>query len=46
MHLLSLYTSCLFSMLVNEDIVEIENPDGIFLPTFVVDGFSGWFLHS
>ena len=27
---LSLYTSCLFSMLLNDDIVDIEKSDGIF----------------
>ena len=35
----------LFSMLVNEDIVDIEKPDGICSPTFAVDEFSGLFLH-
>ena len=43
-HLL-LYTSCLFSMIRNEDNVEIEKPDEICLLTFVVDEFSGLFLH-
>ena len=38
---LPLYTSCLFSMLLNEDIVDIEKPDGIRLLTFVVDEFLG-----
>ena len=37
MQSLPLYTSCLFSMLLNEDILEIEKPDGIFSFTFVVD---------
>ena len=32
-------------MLLNEDIVEIKNPDGICSLTFVVDEFSGLFLH-
>ena len=32
-------------MLLNEDIVDIENLDGICLLTFVVDEFSGLFLH-
>ena len=36
---LPLYTSCLFSMLINEDIVDIEKPDGMCLLTFVVDEF-------
>ena len=40
-----LYTSCLFSMLLNDDTVDIEKPDGIYLLTFVVDEFSGLFLH-
>ena len=37
MQSLPLYTSCLFSMLLNEDILEIEKPDGILSFTFVVD---------
>ena len=32
-------------MLLNEDIVEIEKSDPICLLTFVVDEFSGLFLH-
>ena len=32
-------------MLLNEDIVDIKKPEGICLPTFVVDEFSGLFLH-
>ena len=32
-------------MLVNEDIVDIEKVDGICSLTFVVDEFSGLFLH-
>ena len=43
---LPLYTSCLFSMLLSEDIIGIEKPDGISLLTFVVNEFSGLFLHS
>ena len=42
---LPLYTSCLFSMLLNEDIVDIEKPDGICSLTFVGHEFSGLFLH-
>ena len=42
---LLLYTSCLFSMIRNEDNVEIEKPDEICLLTLVVDEFSGLFLH-
>ena len=41
-----MYTSCLFSMFLNDDIVDIEKADGIFLPTFFVNEFSGLFLHS
>ena len=33
-------------MLLNEDIVAIEKSDGVCLLTFVVDEFSGLFLHS
>ena len=32
-------------MLLNENIVDIEKPDGIYLLTFFVDEFSGLFLH-
>ena len=38
---LPLYTSCQFSMLLNDDIVDIEKPNGICLATFVVDEFLG-----
>ena len=34
-----------FFMLLNEDFVDIEKPDEIYLLTFVVDKFSGLFLH-
>ena len=40
-----LYTSCLFSILLNEDFVNTERPDGICPLTFAVDEFSGLFLH-
>ena len=33
-------------MLLNDYIVYIKKPDGICSPTFVVDEFSGLFLHS
>ena len=33
-------------MSLNDDIVEIEKPDGICSPTFAVDEFSGLFLHQ
>ena len=46
MQSLPLYTSCLFSILINKDLVDIEKPDWICLLTFVVDDFSGLFLHS
>ena len=32
-------------MLLKEDIVDIEKPEGIFSLTFDVDEFSGLFLH-
>ena len=37
---------CLFSILLNDDIVDIEIPVEMCLLTFVVDEFSGLFLHS
>ena len=46
MQSLPLHTACLFSMLLNDDIIDIENPDGIRSPIFVVDEFSGLYLHS
>ena len=36
-HSLPLYTLSLFSMLLNDDIVDTEKPDGICSPTFVVN---------
>ena len=42
---LPLYTSCLFSILLIEDIVDIEKPDGKCSLTLVVDEFSGSFSH-
>ena len=39
-----LYTSCLFSMLLDDDIVDIEKLDGICSPAFVMDELSGLFL--
>ena len=45
MQSLSLHASCLFSMLLNDDILDTEKPDGICSFTFVVDEFSGLFLH-
>ena len=29
-----------------DDIIDIKNPERIFLVTFIVDNFSGLFLHS
>ena len=45
MQSLPLYTSCLFSILLNEDVVDVEKPDGTCFFTFAVDEFSGLFLH-
>ena len=45
MRYLPLYTSCLFSVSSNNDILDIEKPDGICSPTFVVGDFLGLFLH-
>ena len=45
MQSLPLHTSCLFSMILNDDIVDIAKPDRICSPTFVVDEFSGLYLH-
>ena len=45
MESLPLYTRCLFSMVLKEDIVGIEKPNGKCWLTFVVDEFSGLFLH-
>ena len=39
MQTLPLYTSCLFSILLNDDIVDIEKLDGICWLTFVVNEF-------
>ena len=46
MQFLSLYTSRLFSMLLNDDIVGIETYEGICSPAFVENEFSGLFLHQ
>ena len=43
---LSLFTLCLLSMFLNNDIVDIEKADGVCLLAFAVDNFSGLFLHS
>ena len=45
MHSSPLYIFCLFFMLLNKDIVDIEKSVGICLFTFVVDELSRLFLH-
>ena len=46
MQYLPLYTSCLFSMFLNDNIVDIEKPEGTGSPTFVVvDEFPELYLH-
>ena len=42
---LALYTSCLFSMLLTDDTVDVEKPGGTCKSTFVVDEFSGLLLY-
>ena len=37
--------SSLFSMLLNENIADIEKPDGIYLLTFAANEISGLVLH-
>ena len=39
-------TLCLFSIPLNDDIVDIEKSDGIFSPIVVADEFSGLLLNS
>ena len=46
MESLPLHISYLFSMLLNEDIVDSEKPDGICWLTFVLVGFSGSLFFS
>ena len=41
---LPLYTSCLFYMLLNGNIVNIEKPDRVCSLNFVIDEFTGLFL--
>ena len=44
---LPLYTSCLFSMLLNDNIVQIQTPDGIFSSAFVVNEFQDYqYIHQ
>ena len=45
MESLLLYTLYLFSMLLNDNVVDIEKPDGICSVTFVEDEFAWLFLH-
>ena len=45
MQSLPLYTSCLFSMLLKENIVDTEKSDGQCSLTYVVAEFSGLFWH-
>ena len=45
MKFLPLYTSCLFFMHINEDVIDIEKHDGIYSLTFVVDDVSGLILY-
>ena len=42
---LPLYTSCLISMLLNDDMVDTKKPDGMCSPTFVMNEFSGLLSH-
>ena len=42
---LPLYTSCLFSISLNDNIVDIEKPYGICSFSSAEDDFSGLFLH-
>ena len=44
MQSLPLYTLFLFSMLLNDDVADIETPDGISSTTFILDKFSGLLL--
>ena len=43
---LLLYTSCLYSMLLNEDVVDIEKPNGTCSLTLVKDEFSVFLIHE
>ena len=46
MQSIPLYTSCLFSMSLNDDIADIKKINGICSLTSVEDEFSRLFLHS
>ena len=39
------YTSFYFSMLLNDDIIDLEKPDRTYSPTIVVDELSEFFLN-
>ena len=43
MQSLPLHISSLFSMLLNDDIVDMEKPDGTCLPTFMWMNFQNYF---
>ena len=43
MQSLPLYKSCLFSMILNDDIIDIEKPSKITSLTFVLNKISGLF---
>ena len=45
MQSLPLDISCLFSIVLNDDVGDIEKADGKCSPTSVADEFSGLFLH-
>ena len=42
---LPLHISCIFSIFLNDDVLDIEKPDGICLPTFPMNEFSELPLH-
>ena len=44
MESLPLYTSCLFSMLLDDDVLDIEKLDGICSRIFFIDQLSGLIL--
>ena len=44
MESLRLYTSCLFFMLLDDDVLDIEKLDGICSPIFFIDELSGLIL--
>ena len=46
MQSLPLYTSCLFTLLLNDDFLDIGDNDGIRLLPCIVDSLLGLFLYS